>query len=82
METVVGELRLALRTARRTPLFSAAVVLTLGLGIGLSTAIFTVFENVLFTDLPVREQDRVVELSGKARGAATEYPISIALRAE
>lgn len=77
METVVGELRLALRTARRTPLFSAAVVLTLGLGIGLSTAIFTVFENVLFRELPVREPGRVIELSGKARGAATEYPITL-----
>jgi predicted permease len=58
-------------------LFSATVILVLGLGIGMTTSMFTVFKSVLLQRLPIREQDRVVELSGVARGAATEFPISV-----
>jgi putative ABC transport system permease protein len=64
------------RSLRRVPSFSITVVLILGLAIGLSTAMFTVFRSVLLTRLPVRQQDRIVELSGVAGGAASEVPIS------
>jgi putative ABC transport system permease protein len=70
------ELLHALRSLRRSPLFTATVIVILGLGIGMTTSMFTVFRSVLVQRLPIRDQDRVVELSGYARGAATEYPIS------
>jgi predicted permease len=63
------------RSLRRAPTFTITVALILGLAIGMSTAMFTVFRTVLVTRLPVSQQDRVVELSGKAGGAASEVPI-------
>ena len=63
------------RSLRRAPTFTTTVALILGLAIGMSTAMFTVFRSVLITRLPVSQQDRVVELSGKAGGAASEVPI-------
>ena len=69
------DLRYAARVIRRAPAFGITVVLVLGLGIGLTSAMFNVFESVVLTRLPVREQDRIVELAGMAGGAATEFPI-------
>lgn len=63
------------RSLRRAPTFTMTVVLILGLAIGLSSAMFTVYRAVLLERLPVRQQDRVVELSGVAGGAASEVPI-------
>jgi putative ABC transport system permease protein len=63
------------RSLRRAPTFTITVALILALAIGMSTAMFTVFRSVLVTRLPVSQQDRVVELSGKAGGAASEVPI-------
>ena len=76
VDRIAGDVRLALRSLRHSVLFSGAVILILGLGIGMTTATFTVFESVLLREMPVREQDRIVELSGQARGAATEVSIS------
>ena len=64
------------RSLRRAPTFTITVALILALAIGMSTAMFTVFRSVLVTRLPVSQQDRVVELSGIAGGAASEVPIS------
>lgn len=52
----------ALRTLRRRPVFAAGVLLTLAVGIGLTTAIFSVVHGVLFRDIPIEESDRVVRL--------------------
>lgn len=76
LERIGRDARLATRSLRRSAMFSGAVILILGVGIGITTATFTVFESVLVRPMPIREQDRVVELSGIARGAATELPIS------
>src|SRR6185503_20036485 len=53
----------AVRTLARNPGFSLAVVLTLALGIGATTAIFSLFHQVLVQRLPVSEPDRLVELA-------------------
>ena len=63
------------RSLQRAPTFTVTVALILALAIGMSTAMFTVFRSVLVTRLPVSQQDRVVELSGIAGGAASEVPI-------
>lgn len=74
-DRIANDARLAIRSLRHNAMFSGAVILILGLGIGMTTATFTVFESVLLRKLPIQEQNRVVELSGQARGAATELPI-------
>src|SRR5690242_14048620 len=71
------ELSYAARSLRRAPAFAVTAVLILALGIGMTSAMFSVFDSVLLKRMPVRDQDRVVELSGTSGGAATEFPVSL-----
>ena len=64
--TVVQDARYALRAMRKAPGFSLAVVLTVSLGIGASTAMFSVIRGVLLSPLGYRDPDRVVLLSDGA----------------
>lgn len=59
---------------RRGRAFAATVVLTLGLGIGLATAVFTVAHAVLLRPLPVRDEARVVVLSGASPSDVNALP--------
>src|ERR1051325_2089458 len=59
---MLNDLRLALRTLPRMPGFSLAFVLTLGLGIGANTAIFSIINGVLLRPLPYPEADRIMRL--------------------
>jgi putative ABC transport system permease protein len=56
------DIRFALRTLSRAPFFSIIAILTLALGIGATTAIFTVVDGVLLRPLPYPEPDRIVRL--------------------
>jgi putative ABC transport system permease protein len=56
------DLRYAMRTIRRSPGFALVVVLTLGLGIGATTAIFSVIDTILLRPLPFRDADRLVSV--------------------
>src|SRR5262249_36694008 len=62
IETTVSDLRYDVRGLGRTPGFPAVLVLTLGLSIGASTAIFSVIEGVLLRPLPYPEADRIVRV--------------------
>jgi predicted permease len=68
MDRALGELRQALRWARHSPAFFLVGTLTLGLGIGASTAIFSVVRALLITPLPYSEADRVCFVLGYQRG--------------
>lgn len=64
-------LRLALRTLGRTPFVTGVAVLSLALGIGANTAIFSLFEQILLRPLPVHEPERLVSLASPGPKAGT-----------
>src|SRR5690242_4604706 len=63
----------ALRVFRSAPAFAVVATLTLALGIGLSTAVFTVADALLWRRLPVRDQDRIVLLWGALHKRGFEH---------
>src|SRR5215216_3543758 len=62
MTSPTNDLKLAVRGLFRSPLFSIVAILSLALGIGANTAIFTLIDQILLRKLPVREPDRLVML--------------------
>ncbi|HEX6964220.1 MAG TPA: ABC transporter permease [Gemmatimonadaceae bacterium] len=67
LDTVLRDARIGVRTLRRTPGFALIAMLTLALGIGLSTAVFTVADALLLRPLPVHDQNHLVVLWGEDR---------------
>ena len=60
--TTWNDLRLALRGLRRSPLFATVAILSLALGIGANTAIFTLIDQILLRKLPVTAPEELVML--------------------
>jgi predicted permease len=78
LEIALQDLRFALRTLCKSPGFTAVAVLTLALGIGANTAMFTVVYGVLFRPLPFPEPDRIVELVERDHGQSGEMDLTAA----
>ncbi|HEY6827074.1 MAG TPA: ABC transporter permease [Gemmatimonadaceae bacterium] len=68
VESLASDIRYAVRTLAVKPGYSAAVVLTLALGIGANTAMFTIVNAVVLRPLPYPEPNRLVSLSVRAKG--------------
>ena len=66
MESLYRDLRLAARGLRRAPVFAIAAILTLALGIGANTAVFSVVRGVLLRPLPHADGERLVYLRHSA----------------
>ena len=75
VDAVTSDLRFALRTLRKNPGFTAIVILTLTLGIGATTAIFTVVDAVMLRPFAYRDMNRIVMVMEATRAG---QPMSIA----
>jgi predicted permease len=62
METLLQDVRYAIRGFRRNPVFTITIVVTLMLGIGVTTAVFSVVDRILFRSLPYAHADRLVSV--------------------
>jgi putative ABC transport system permease protein len=68
LEDLYSDVRFSLRSLRRTPAFTITVIITLALGIGVNTAMFTVLRGALLRELPNRNADRILVLRQSTAG--------------
>jgi predicted permease len=84
---IIGDLRYAVRTLAKSPVFTSVAVVSVALGIGANTAVFSLLNHVLLHSLPVEQPERLVQLQevGKHYGSNTgmnalSYPMYEDLR--
>jgi predicted permease len=63
MDTLLQDLRFAVRSFRRTPGFTLTVIVLMALGIGVNSMIYSAIKAILFADLPFPDPDRIVKIS-------------------
>ncbi len=73
VDSLLQDLRFALRGLRNRPGFALVAILTLALGIGSTTAVFSVVDRILFRSLPYPHDDRLVSFGDKAPFEANEF---------
>src|SRR5215472_5216723 len=78
MENALRDVRYAFRMLFKGPGFMLVAVLALGLGIGANTAIFSVFNGMLWRPLPVKNPQELVSVSEKTRDFTFSFPLSYA----
>ena len=71
-----GDFRLALRLLRRQPALAAAVILTLGIGVGIATAIFSALDAVVLRPLPYTDPERLVAVWQTDRTDGARFVVS------
>jgi len=78
LDSIVADVRFAIRWLIRTPGFTAVAVASLAIGIGFNTALFAVVDALLLRPMPVVRPDRLVDIytSSPGRGAADQYGTS------
>ena len=78
VEDLGRDVRYALRQLRRSPGFAAIAIVTLALGIGVNTAIFSMVNGLLFSSLHVREENRLQEIGSRQQGTPWQPQFSLA----
>ncbi len=73
LDALLQDLRFALRGLRNRPGFAIVAILTLAMGIGSTTAVFSVVDRILFRSLPYPHDDRLVSFGDKAPFEANEF---------
>lgn len=73
LDSLLQDLRFALRGLKNRPGFAIVAILTLALGIGSTTAVFSVVDRILFRSLPYPHDDRLVSFGDKAPFEASEF---------
>lgn len=79
MAAFLDELRIALRSLKKSPVLSTVAVLTLGLGIGMNALMFSLVYGALFRGLPFPEEDRIVRISWIDPSAPNDW-LNLAVR--
>jgi predicted permease len=74
VDTLLGDVRYAFRGLRRDPVFTLVGALTLALGIGAATAIFSAVNPILFRPLPYPGAERIVTISDRAQDGTAAEP--------
>jgi predicted permease len=80
LSSLLADLRYAVRALARTPGFTGVAVLSLGLGIGANTAIFSLINAVLLRSVPVRHPEQLVRISMPDYGSTFTNPLWEAIR--
>ena len=79
LEHLRQDLRYTVRVLRRRPAFTITALLSLALGIGANTAVFSLLKAIRLDRLPVERPGEIVQIAG-ARGASTNYPTYATIR--
>jgi len=73
LDNLYSDLRFSLRVLRKQPAFAAVAIVSLALGMGANTAVFSIADAVLFKMLPVREPERLIQVLQPDGPGLTEY---------